>query len=125
MGHIRLGKGLPQTRSWIQVVDRIESNAEVGVVAAATLSAARKGLAQASDDLALVRSFWLLTQLLRCARAEDYPEALRQIGLSVAAAPNLVELVGAFSDAVDAHVRREGGRTDLGEMAQMVFQDNV
>jgi hypothetical protein len=119
MGHIRLGKGLPQTRSWIQVVDRIESNAEVGAVAAATLSAARKGLAQASDDVALVRSFWLLTQLPRCARAEDYPEALRQIGLSVAAAPSLVELVGAFSDAVDAHVRREGGRTDLGEMAQM------
>ena len=34
-------------------------------------------------------------------------------------APSLLEVTGAFADAVDAHLRRTGGRTDLGEMAQM------
>ena len=119
MGHIRLGWGLPQTRKWIQVVDLIENNADAASVAAATLAAAKKGLAGAAEDAALVRSFWLLTQLPICARAADYAEALRSVGLSVSAAPSLIELVGAFSDAVDSHVRHEGGRTDLGEMAQM------
>jgi len=119
MGHIRLGWGLPQTRKWIQVVDLIENNADAASVAAATLAAAKKGLAGAAEDAALVWSFWLLTQLPICARAADYAEALRSVGLSVSAAPSLIELVGAFSDAVDSHVRHEGGRTDLGEMAQM------
>jgi hypothetical protein len=37
----------------------------------------------------------------------------------VSAAPTLLEVVGGFSDAVDDHIRRTAGRTDLGEMAQM------
>ena len=119
MGHIRLGKGLPQTRNWLQVIDLIDRNADLSAVAAATLNAAKKGLERASDDVALVQSFWLLTQLPRFARAANYTEALRQVGLQISGAPSLIELVGAFSDAVDAYVRRAGGRTDLGEMAQM------
>ena len=119
MGHIRLGWGLPQTRRWVQVVELINSNADVAAIAAATLDAARKGLEHASDDAALVQSFWLLTQLPRCAREINYPEALNRVGLPVAGAPSLIELLGAFSDAVDAHVRQTGQRTDLGEMAQM------
>src|SRR5207244_371608 len=77
------------------------------------------GLEAASKDPALVRSFWLLTQLPLCARAEDYVENLQRVGISVSDAPGLMELVGAFADSVDAHVRSVSGRTDLGEMAQM------
>ncbi|MFN7939115.1 MAG: hypothetical protein U0R19_37675 [Bryobacteraceae bacterium] len=35
------------------------------------------------------------------------------------AEPTLMELVGGLSDAVDDYVYRKGGRTDLGEIAQM------
>jgi hypothetical protein len=125
MGHIRLGWGLPQTRRWVQVVELLDSNADVAAVAAATLDAARKGLEHASDDAALVQSFWLLTQLPRCARDLNYTEALEQVGVNVSGAPSLIGLLGAFSDAVDAHVRQTGGRTDLGEMAQMSAAESL
>ena len=36
-----------------------------------------------------------------------------------------MELVGAFTDAVDTHMRRDGGRTDLGEMAQMAAAETL
>jgi hypothetical protein len=118
MGHIRLGN-LPRTRKWQEVVDLLDSGAALDQVAAATLDASKRGLEQAAHDPALVHSFWLMTQLPLCARRPDYKEELRKLGLSVANDPGLLDLVGAFTDSVDAHVRRSGGRTDLGEMAQM------
>jgi hypothetical protein len=119
MGHIRLGR-LPRTRTWRQVVDLIDDkDSSAPAIARATLRASEKGLEQAPNDSALVQSFWLLTQLPLCARAANYTGELRRIGIAVSSDPTLMELVGAFSDAVDAHVRGVGGRTDLGEMGQM------
>jgi len=118
MGHIRLGN-LPRTRKWQQVVGLLDSGAGTPQVAAATLDAAKQGLEKAARDPALVHSFWLLTQLPLCARAEDFVSELERVGLAVSSAPSLLELVGGFTDAVDNHVRSTGGRTDLGEMAQM------
>ncbi len=55
----------------------------------------------------------------RCQATLAYWVFNRNRGVSVVAEPSLMELVGGLSDAVDAHVYRVGGRTDLGEMAQM------
>lgn len=118
MGHIRLGN-LPRTRKWQQVIELLESDAGTDQIAAATLDASKKGLLDAAHDPALVYSFWLLTQLPLCARKPDYSAELKKLGISVAGDPGLLDLVGAFTDSVDAHVSRTGGRTDLGEMAQM------
>jgi hypothetical protein len=118
MGHTRLGN-LPRTRKWRQVIALLESGAATGQIAAATLDASKRGLEQAARDPALVHSFWLLTQLPLCAKREEYQKELSKVGLSVPNEPGLLDLVGAFADSVDAHVRRSGGRTDLGEMAQM------
>ena len=54
-----------------------------------------------------------------CARREDFVASLAKIGVTVADEPSLMELVGGLSDAVDEYVYRVGGRTDLGEIAQM------
>lgn len=120
MGHIRLGN-LPRTRKWQQVVALLDPDSGAGMpqIAAATLDAAKRGLEEAARDPALVHSFWLLTQLPHCARAGDFISELKRVGISVQSAPTLMELVGGFADAVDNHVRGTGGRTDLGEMAQM------
>jgi hypothetical protein len=118
MGHIRLGN-LPRTRKFQQVVELLDSEAGTPQIAAATLDAAKRGLDEAARDPALVHSFWLLSQLPLCARGEDFVAELKNVGVSVSSAPTLLELVGGFADAVDDHVRRTGGRTDLGEMAQM------
>jgi hypothetical protein len=36
-----------------------------------------------------------------------------------------MEVLGAFSGAVDRHAREHGGRTDLGEMAQMAAVESL
>jgi hypothetical protein len=118
MGHIRLGR-LPRTRKWQQVVGLLDAGADTPQIAAATLNAAERGLEQAARDPALVHSFWLLSQLPLCARKADFVAELNNVGIRVSSAPTILELVGGFADAVDDHVRRTGGRTDLGEMAQM------
>lgn len=118
MGHVRLGT-LPRTRNWVQVLDLIGGGAGVPQVAAATMRAAQRGLADAAQDKGLVYTVWLLTQLPLAARSADFEGRLRRLGFDVSAAPSVLELTGAFSDAVDAHLRRTGGRTDVGEMAQM------
>src|ERR1700722_183014 len=118
MGHTRLGR-LPRLRKWQDVVDLVGAGGITADIAAATLKASQHGLDDAARDPALVHSFWLLTQLPLCARQADFVEQLSRIGVSVADEPSLMELVGGFSDAVDDHVYHKGGRTDLGEMAQM------
>ncbi|MGI8960597.1 MAG: hypothetical protein ACR2IV_12690 [Bryobacteraceae bacterium] len=118
MGHIRLGR-LPKTRKWQEVVGLLGARATAPEIAAATIDASRAGLKRAARDPALIQSFWLLTQLPLCARKADFVQELGNLGVSVAAEPTLTELIGGFSDAVDIHMHRKGGRTDLGEMAQM------
>ena len=118
MGHVRLGR-LPRTRKWNQVIALLSGGASAKEIAAATSSAAEKDMLRASQDPAFVHAFWLLTQIPLLARQKDFGVALRGIGLDVGDRPGLVEIIAAVSDAVDVHARTVGGRTDVGEMAQL------
>ena len=122
MGHIRLGT-LPRTQQWIQVLDLIGGGAGSPDVAAATMDASQRGLIRAAEDPGLVYTVWLLTQVPLAARSKDFVGRLRKLGLDVSDSPSLLEVVGAFTGAVDAHLHRTGGRTDLGEMAQMAASE--
>jgi hypothetical protein len=94
-------------------------------VAASTMEAAKGGLIKAAKDPGLVHAVWLLTQIPLAARSENFVADLRQLGLEVSNAPSLMEVVGAFTGAVDAHLCHSGGRTDLGEMAQMAAAETL
>jgi hypothetical protein len=118
MGHIRLGT-LPKTQKWKQVVSLIAGGAKVDGIAAASAEAAENGLERASKDEGLAHVFWLLTQIPQAAREDDFSERLGELGLNVSSEPTLLEIVAAFTRAVDGHVRQAGKRTDLGEMAQL------
>jgi hypothetical protein len=124
MGHIRLGR-LPATKKWQQVVALLAREAATEQIAAASAEAAEVSLAYARQDPALLQSFWLLTQLPLAARSPDYPESLRSLGVAVRGDPTLLETIGAFSAAVDRHVDRSGGRTDLGELAQHAAAESL
>jgi hypothetical protein len=124
MGHLRL-KDLPRSRKWRQVVALIEGGADAPQVANATIDAAEKALSVAAEDPGLVETVWLLTQLPVAARSDDFVRALRAVGLEVSAAPSLMEIVGAFSDAIDSRVAGQVRRTDLGEMAQMAAVETL
>lgn len=124
MGHVRLGN-LPRTRKWQQVVGLIQGGAGTAQIANATISAAEKGLNIAAEDRGLVETIWLLTQLPLAARSEDFPSYLRKAGIDVSDSPTLMEIVGALTDTIDARLGQNGGRTDLGEMAQMAAAETI
>jgi hypothetical protein len=124
MGHIRLGT-LPKTQKWKQVVSLIAGGAKVDGIAAASAEAAENGLERASKDEGLAHVFWLLTQIPQAAREDDFSERLGELGLNVSSEPTLLEIVAAFTRAVDGHVRQAGKRTDLGEMAQLAGSETL
>jgi hypothetical protein len=124
VGHKRLGR-LPATKKWNQVVQLLGEGAELDTIAAAAAIAAEGSLPRAAHDPALIHSFWLLTQIPLAARTQDFVANLRMLGIDVDTAPGLVELVGGLTEAVDDHVERTGGRTDLGEMAQLAAAESL
>jgi hypothetical protein len=118
MGHQHLGT-LPRSRVWRQVVQLISGGADVKDIAAATSAAAEHQMADASNDPAVKHAFWLLTQIPVAARKEDFASELKKLGMCVTDRPSLIEIAVAMTAAVDRYVGRAGGRTDLGEMAQL------
>ncbi len=124
MGHQHLGR-LPGSRKWRQVIDLISGGADVEDVAAATSKAAESQMIDASNDPAVQHAVWLLTQIPIAARQENFATELRKLGLQVGNRPSLIEVVTAMTEAVDRHVARVGGRTDLGEMAQLSAAESL
>jgi len=125
MGHIRLGV-LPKSMKWREVVDLLGGEANVNAIASATTEAAEGALKYASDDPALVNAIWLLSQIPLAARTQDFAGRLKELGLKVGSNPSLMDIVSAYSEAVDARVRKgAGARTDLGEMAQLAGAETL
>jgi len=124
MGHIRLGT-LPKTQKWNQVVNLIAGGADVERIAAASADAAEHGLEHASQDEGLAHAFWLLTQIPQAARQPNFSERLWELGVTVSSKPTLLEIIAAFTRAVDDHLRPSGKRSDLGEMAQHAASETL
>jgi len=125
MGHIRLGT-LPKTQKWNQVVSLITAGADVARIAAASADAAEHALEPASQDEGLAHAFWLLAQIPLAARQPNFSERLRELGLNVSnSRPTLLEIVAAFTSAVDRYVHEQGKRSDLGEMAQLAASETL
>jgi hypothetical protein len=124
MGHIRL-KRLPVSRKWQQVVALLAEGAKVRELAAASADAAEGALQSARRDPVLAHSLWLLTQIPIAARSPNFNAATRALGLNVSSNPTLVEVVAAFSDAVDRATLNASRRTDFGEMARMAAAESL
>ncbi|MBX9582283.1 MAG: hypothetical protein K2X87_18425 [Gemmataceae bacterium] len=117
MGHVRLGT-LPRSRRWGQVVELAGLGAGAAQMAAAVLHAADRHLAAAHQDPGVVAAVRLLLLLPVAARADDFAEGLRAIGLTVPDEPGLMDVLAAASAAVDAATPGNRGRTDLSDMAR-------
>ncbi len=124
MGHIHL-QTLPRSLKWQHVVGLIASGANVDRIAAASADAAEHALERASQDEGLVYAFWLLTQIPYAARQPNFSERLWELGLTVSSKPTLLEIIAAFTRAVDGHVRESGRRSDLGEIAQHAASETL
>jgi hypothetical protein len=110
---------LPGSQKWQQVVQLIAGGADVKDIAAATSAAAEDQMQDASNDPAVQHAVWLITQIPIAAGKEDFPSELRKLGLRINDRPSLMEIATAMANAADRYVDRTGGRSDLGEMAQL------
>ncbi len=124
MGHSRLGP-LPKTRKWVKVVALMRGGAGAAQVANATVTAAEKGLKAAPNDTGVIETIWLLMKLPFAARSDNFAEALLDCGVSVSQEPGLMEIVAAVTEAIDAKMPNNRGRSDLGEMAQMAAAETL
>ena len=124
MGHVRLGV-LPKSRKWRQVVEELRLGAGVGEIAASAADAAEDALQGASKDPAFLHAFWLLTQIPLAARGPEFAQDLHRLGVEIRDPPSLMDVAAGISAAVDRHAREHGGRSDLGEMAQMAAVESL
>jgi hypothetical protein len=125
MGNSHLANGLPKTRNWREVVNLVASSADASQVAAATLDASLQGLRVGAEDPALLHAVSLLFKIPLAAKTEDFVDALRDAGLDVGRRPTLFDITAAFTDAVDRAQAKVGGKTDLGEMAQLAAVETI
>ena len=103
----------------------LESRGSVQEIAQASAEAAESALASASSDLVFQYVVRLLVQLPIAARAPGFTQALEELGIRGDAHTSLPGLLAAISDAVDDHAFGSGGRSDLGEMAQMALIESL
>lgn len=124
MGHSRYGY-MPDTAPWRKLIALIANGSAVAIIADQTMDAASKGLKKAYDDQGLRQAVLLLTQVALAARQENFGAALANAGISAGSKPGLLDLVGGFSEAMDAHLQKTSGRTDIGEMAQLAAIESL
>ncbi len=124
MGHIRLGV-LPKSRKWQQVVGLLRFGADINAVASAAALAAEKDLANASKDPLFHFVAKLLVELPLAARSPGFSDYLSQLGLSDNILTSPAAFAAGISNAIDDYAFATGQRSDLGEMAQMAFVENI
>lgn len=122
MGHRILGQ-LPVTRNWKKVIALLKATDSVDRIANATSQAASRGLELAKRDKGVARVAFALMKVIWASRKEQFFEELADLGISVSAQASLLDVVGAFDDALDRSLRQAGHRTDLAEMARFSAVD--
>jgi len=125
MGHLRVGR-TPDTAPWREVVELVADGAPVADIAQSTIDAAERGLDLAKGDEGLAHAVYLLAHITIAARDKtSFVDSLAALGLDIAENANVYDLAGAFSDAMDSHLRNSRARTDFGEMAQLAAVESL
>jgi len=117
MGHRLLGE-LPQTKNWLKVIDLLRITDDPTKIASQTSQAAQRGLDLAKKDGGVADVTYMLMKLVWSARGDDFRRELAGLGMTLPEKASLLDVVGAFDEAVDTRLRKAGHRTDLAEMAR-------
>ena len=116
MGHIHLGT-LPASRKWRAVVDLIDARALPDDIIASAAAATERDLMKAVNEPVFIEAVRLLMLVPHAARADDFADALRRLDMSVSAHPDLITLLAAVGERLDAVAWQKPGRGDMAELA--------
>jgi hypothetical protein len=86
------------------------------------MEASQRGHAKAANDPGLVHTVWLLAQVPLAARTENLIPDLQRLGIQISGTPSLLEVIGAFTDAVDVHLGRQRNSREGSEQAALERQ---
>ena len=143
--------GMPRTGRYRQVIALLGDSAGGGgapgiavgtleQIADVTLQASLVGLELAKSDEGLAYCVYLIVQLTRASRQEDFLLALDRAGIPMAATisglPDVpivtdadkyssFDLTSGFSFAVDRQLRQNRSRSDVGELAQLSAAESL
>jgi|SRR6185437_12429067 len=122
MGHQRPNY-VPPSTNWNGVVDAFLTGNGLAVsdlpnIAATTLGAAEKAIADVNDDTGVCYAFYLLTQVAIASRSDNWLGSLRQVGIHLRSDSTLFDLTSEVQYAIDDHIAAKGRPTDISEMAQ-------
>lgn len=124
VGHIHLGR-LPASLKWQAVADLITKGGSIDKIAAAAALAAERDLAEAAQDPTFVEAVRLLALIPQAAKQQDFPRALREIGIDAPANPSLFDLMLATTAALDRFSGQVARRTDFGELSARALADSL
>ncbi|MGC4107277.1 MAG: hypothetical protein QM753_13220 [Thermomicrobiales bacterium] len=117
MGHIRLGR-LGTSPSWQALIAQLDLAAvDVHAVALSTADGAQVRLSGMRDDPVLGYCIWLLSRLATAARADDFQEQARHLGLAIVPGETAFSLIGQVNTLVMAEVNRHPASGPFGEIA--------
>lgn len=117
MGHIRLGT-LPQSKKWRDVVDLLDSDAPLELIAEASAKAAELDLTRANKDPRFQFISSLLVRLPLLARAPDFEEALKDLGVGTNSLASVTGLLAGLEMAIERHSFESGVSSDAGVLAK-------
>lgn len=111
---------------------------DVEEIADATLDASDAGLQRAKSDEGIGYCIFLLAQISRAAKADNFADALAAAGVTTTFSPTwfgagtnvppkvtVFDLVSGFSAAVDRHLRKARTRSDISELAQLSATESL
>jgi hypothetical protein len=124
MGHRLLGE-LPQTPNWRKVIARLRTTDDPAKIASQTSQAAQRGLNLTKKDRGVADTIYMLMKLVWSARAKDFRQRLGTLGMTLPEKASLLDVVGAFDETVDTHLRKAGHRSDLAEMARFAAVETL
>ncbi|SPH24386.1 hypothetical protein DEA8626_03438 [Defluviimonas aquaemixtae] len=124
MGHIRLGT-LPRSKKWRDVIDILESGADVLAVAEAAARASELDLDRASDDPRFQFIARLMVQLPLLARAPGFPSALEDLGAGPNALQSIPDLLVGLNRIIEQNTFEAGRSSDPGELARLALVETL
>lgn len=124
MGHIRLGT-LPRSKKWREVVELLESDAPLDLVAEAAAKASERDLARASKDPLFQFVSSLLVRLPLLARAPGFEDALAELGVGENALGSVTGLLAGLELAIERNSFYQTTGSDAGLLAKTALLESL
>lgn len=124
MGHIRLGT-LPRSKKWREVVELLESDAPLDLVAEAAAKASERDLAEASKDPLFQFVSSLLVRLPLLARAPGFEDALAELGIGENALGSVTGLLAGLELAIERNGFHQTAGSDAGLLAKTALLESL